>query len=252
MADVRERTGAARVRERLADGPVMGTVLAHLRSPAVAVMLQRAGWDFVVLDTECGAWDAGSLAEFCLTARAAGLPAIARIGAARQPGELWQHLDRGASGLVCRGIERPDEVAYVLGAMQHRVRARPPLAVQAAALDDPEPLLILEVNTPRGIASLETLLRSGVDGVFLGGGELCGDACQGDRAGVGLPGELAHAVRACTRAGVACGAYAWDAAHCIEWMRQGMRVMVLGDEATWLLDGSRRALEEIRRAGSPR
>ncbi|MBI2163221.1 MAG: aldolase, partial [candidate division NC10 bacterium] len=44
-----------------AGGVVCGTMISHLRLPAVAVMMKNAGWDYVFVDCEHGSFSPESL-----------------------------------------------------------------------------------------------------------------------------------------------------------------------------------------------
>ena len=60
--------------EREAGGVVLGTMLTHLRQPAVAVLMKNAGWDYVFLDAEHGSFTPPDLLDFCVAARGVSLP----------------------------------------------------------------------------------------------------------------------------------------------------------------------------------
>ena len=53
-----------------AGGVVLGTMLTHLRQPAVAVLMKNAGWDYVFLDAEHGSFTPPDLLDFCEIGRA--------------------------------------------------------------------------------------------------------------------------------------------------------------------------------------
>ena len=70
----------ALLKERLKNGEqVLGTMVTTFASPDIAKILQRCGFDFVIVDCEHGAFTTREAANIIAVARGIGMPALVRI-----------------------------------------------------------------------------------------------------------------------------------------------------------------------------
>jgi 4-hydroxy-2-oxoheptanedioate aldolase len=234
-----------------AGGAVIGTMISHLRLPAVAVMMKNAGWDFVFVDCEHGSFSQESLADFCLAARGAQLPTIVRVPSIHEPQRLYQALDLGATGLLCPQTETKDEVEAILQATRnvHTSWGRYKGSELTAKLNQ-ETMIVLQIESKSAVERLDQLISvPGVDAVFIGPNDLSQT--------LGIPGDAGHpevvkhverALETCRRANLPCGVHTFDVPSAKQWIQKGMRFMACGNEVTWLVDAGLKGSTEIREA----
>lgn len=246
-----------------AGGVVLGTMIGHLRLPAVAVMMKNAGWDFVFVDCEHGSFTQSDLADFCIAARGVNLPTIVRVPSIREPQRLYQTLDLGATGLLCPQTETTQEVEAILQATKYHPLGQRGMATrnvhtswgrykgsELTARLNQETMIVLQIESQRAVENLDRLIAvPGVDAVFIGPNDLSQT--------LGLPGDpsapevvryVERALEICRRVNMPCGVHAFDVAGAKQWIQKGMRFMACGNEATWLVDSGQKAAAEIREA----
>jgi 2-keto-3-deoxy-L-rhamnonate aldolase RhmA len=83
----------------LAKEPLLGAFLTE-PSATMAEVLAQAGFDFVVLDTEHGIWDAPGVASTIRACDAAAIPAVVRVPGCQSVSEAGRALDAGAAGTL--------------------------------------------------------------------------------------------------------------------------------------------------------
>lgn len=244
-----------------AGGGVIGTMISHLRLPAVAVMMKNAGWDFVFVDCEHGSFSAESLADFCIAARGVQLPTIVRVPNIHEPQRLYQTLDLGATGLLCPQTETKDEVEAIIQDTKYFPMGTRGMSTrnvhtswgcykgsELTARLNQETMIVLQIESAKAVEHLDRLISvPGVDAVFIGPNDLSQT--------LGIPGDAGHpevvkyverALKTCRRAHVPCGVHTLDVATAKQWIQKGMRFMGCGNEVTWLVDAGQKASTEIR------
>ncbi len=242
-------------------GVALGTMIVHLRQPAVAVMMKNAGWDYVFLDAEHGTFHPAAIADFCITARAVGLPVIVRVPGTSDAQRLYQTLDLGATGLLCPQSETVEQVEFILHATKYYPMGQRGMSLrnvntfwgkhksaEVTTRLNQDTTIILQVETKQGVENLEKMLKvAGVDGVFVGPADLSQT--------LGIPGDTAHpevqnyvgrVFEVCHEANIPCGIHTYDVETCGKWIAKGGRFMCLGNDAMWLQDGAQQALAQVR------
>jgi 4-hydroxy-2-oxoheptanedioate aldolase len=252
------------LKETLQSGGVaLGTMIVHLRQPAVAVMMKNAGWDYVFLDAEHGTFYPAAIADFCITARAVGLPVIVRVPGTNDPQRLYQTLDLGATGLLCPQSETVEQVEGIMHATKYFPAGQRGMSLRnvntfwgkhkpsdVTTRLNQDTTIVLQVETKQGVENLDKMLKvPGVDAVFVGPADLSQT--------LGIPGDTAHpevqkyvarVFESCHKAGIPCGIHTYDHATCTNWIQKGGRFMCLGNDAMWLQDGAQKALADVREA----
>ena len=246
-----------------AGGVVLGTMIGHLRVPAVAVMMKNAGWDFIFVDCEHGSFTQSSLTDFCIAARGVNLPTIVRVPSIHEPQKLYQTLDLGATGLLCPQTETREQVEAIIHATKYHPMGQRGMATRSVhtswgkykgseltARLNQETMIVLQIESKRAVENLEKLITvPGVDAAFIGPNDLSQT--------LGLPGDptapevvkyVEQALATCRRSNVPCGVHTFDIAGAKQWIQRGMQFMACGNEATWLVDSGQKATAEIREA----
>jgi 2-keto-3-deoxy-L-rhamnonate aldolase RhmA len=252
---------ANKVKRALMNGEVqVGTWVNTLRTPQIAQMLATAGFDFMYIDMEHSAFSIETVGDLCFAGLAAGLVPIVRPSA-KDPHLLTRPLDNGAMGLLIPHVDTRPEAEGVVKAIRF-----PPLGERGMNLmgvhtgfarargDDyvtathSETLLLVQIESDRGIANLEQILSvDGVDGAVIGRADLSTD--------LGLPGQTSHPevvrrvemmIAACQRHGKIPGLLVQDVASAKEWIAKGIRLVPYANEAGILITAAARAIGEMR------
>jgi 2-keto-3-deoxy-L-rhamnonate aldolase RhmA len=97
---------------------VLGTFIKIPTSHTIEIV-GLAGFDFVVIDQEHGAFDRSALDIACLAARAAGIAAIVRVPEANASA-IMAALDCGANGVMVPHCDSPTKARSIAAACRHR------------------------------------------------------------------------------------------------------------------------------------
>lgn len=230
--------------------PRVGTFVS-LGSPE-ATAIVSTGLDLVLVDAEHGiGGDRLLLAQL----RAARCPH--RWVRVRQLEDAPKALDLGAGGVVVPRIRSAAEVAELVRICTYPpdgVRGLGPSAANLYGLLMREQLmsgprhgeLWPQIETLEAVEALPEILalEPGPTGVFIGPGDLS--------AALGHPGELEHpevrkvvgrVVDACTAAGRRFSIFSLNRADAERWIERGASAVVVGSDATWMMEGARTVWE---------
>jgi 4-hydroxy-2-oxoheptanedioate aldolase len=138
-----------------------------------AEVMGRAGFDWVILDTQHGAIGWPALTGVLQALDLGGTPALVRTGA-NDPAQIGRALDLGAVGVVVPMVSTASQARAAAEATRY-----PPLGVRSfgpvrsfyGAPDEtrPEPLCLVMIETAEALGNLEAIAAvEGVDGLFLG------------------------------------------------------------------------------------
>ncbi|MFC2016552.1 HpcH/HpaI aldolase/citrate lyase family protein [Chloroflexota bacterium] len=169
------------------DHPLLGSFIG-IPSPPLIEMLGHAGYDFVVLDAEHGAFSEESIEDCLRAAMAVNVPCIVRI--AELEAKLIQYaLDSGADGIQVPCIETPSQANMVVQfshfppvgkrgygsttrAAAFGFRPRPQVRDAAQR----ELIVNIQIESKAGVENLPAILETkGVDVVFIGTSDLSMD-----------------------------------------------------------------------------
>jgi 2-keto-3-deoxy-L-rhamnonate aldolase RhmA len=249
------------VKKALKEGKVqIGCSFSQLRSPEVATILGKAGFDWTYLDSEHGGFDLETLQDLCRAAVAAGMMPIVRI-ADVQYSLVARALDCGGMGILLPRIESPEALARAVSWAYF-----PPLGVRGYGLTAPHvnyeaatmPQIIENRNTNTIVAfQIETkvalerrdelLAVAGIDAVMVGPADLS--------ISLGIPGEFEHpnlieAVEqirdSCLKHGVAPGIHMRALPNAKFWKERGMLFLSTGSETGFLFDKASESVKALR------
>lgn len=242
--------------ERIKAGQAVGCLWLSSGTPAIAELARDAGVGAVVFDVQHGLWERASLEWGIGLLR--DTPALVRV-ARNAPELIGAALDAGACGVIVPLVNTAQEAAAAVAAAHfppHGIRSgggiRPLRAlaeyVERAAA---ETLVCVMIETQQGVENIDEIVRTpGVDLVFIGPGDL------GLSFGVHDVAALEDAVMkvrdACATAGLACGIYCFGPEAAAERIRQGFRLVTIGDDIGLLrrgLAGATAAFEKGLRHG---
>ena len=226
--------------------------------PDVTEMLAHQGFDWLLFDLEHGPLTIESLQRLLQPMN--GSPAAALVRTPPEQGSLaGRALDCGADGVVFPLIGDRSQAEAAVDACKY-----PPLGsrgmgprrsagygrIEAEYLRSANDRTVvgIQIETGDAIERVDQILSvPGVDVALLGLGDL--SANLGCHLQFGAPEVIAAVetvLEACRRHDVLPGmAYAHDAATARAWIEQGFRMVGVGSDDVFLLDGSRRALDGL-------
>ena len=201
------------LRQRLGAGhTALGTFVVELRTPAVARFLQQGGFDFMLIDTEHGQFDAAEISEHIRAGKRWGVCPLVRVSGPER-GEVMRALDGGAEGIMvpmCQSVEDAERaVEYskyppVGQRGAHFVRPHTEFAPPANLGDymeeaNRELLTIVQIETAAAVERVDEIAAvEGIDMLYMGPGDLS--------VAFGVPGQVTHpeVMAAAAEMGKAC------------------------------------------------
>lgn len=243
-------------KRRMLEGkPGIGVIVA-LGSPVAGEILSRAGFDFVLVDNQHGAWDdASSTVAF----RGIHLGSAVPMARVRKNDfyDIGQLLDRGALGIVVPMIESAEEAE----AAAHAVRYPPrggrswwPLQAGFYGSDygewiDDEVFLAVQIESEQAVNRAEEILAvDGVDGCWVGPTDLgrsMGIDPSTPEGAQALETAILHVLEVCRAANKIPGIAALNDAH--YWIERGFLFVTAGSDVDFVTDGAREALHALQR-----
>jgi 4-hydroxy-2-oxoheptanedioate aldolase len=237
---------AQRLKRQIADGePCLGTQLTSF-DPAAAEILARAGFDWVVVDTEHSAHTTitvKGILQAMAGSGAAGLVRPLRLDARM----IGRYLDIGALGVLCPFIETAEQAAELVSACRYPPAGRRGFGPRRAggygfdsgpyfehANDSLVCFIIIE--SVRGVRNAEPILATpGIDGVIMGPMDLSIDlGAYGELDGEAYRSAIDAVWAAAKNTGKAMGMACYDAAEAARWTDAGCRLVMMGGDDVFL------------------
>ncbi|MFQ5407605.1 MAG: HpcH/HpaI aldolase/citrate lyase family protein [Anaerolineales bacterium] len=243
-------------RSRLRRGDLLIGPMLTLGAPEVAEIMAAAGYDWLFVDAEHGAFDPPR-AQATLQAAGPGCPGVVRLPSAD---ETWikKYLDIGAAGVIApqvnsaveaervvrlckyapegtRGVGLARAHEYGLGFQEYIDRANDDIAV------------IVQAEHRAAVADIEAIVRvPGVDAVLVGPYDL--SASMGKPGAVDDPEVRAAIDRvrvACLAANVPVGYFGTDAAAVAPYIEQGYTLIIAGVDSLLMGVGARELVQAL-------
>jgi len=227
--------------QRIKNGTVVYGTCITVSNPQWPALVNKAGLDFVFLDTEHIPLDRSQLAYLCRGYRAQGIAPIVRVATADDT-LVGQAVDAGAQGVVAPYLETEQQIeslVYALkyrplkGALLEQYRAKPetvPDTLQKyLAGYNSGNVAIANIESVPALDNLESLLAvSGLDAVFIGPHDLS--------VSMGLPEEydhpdfekaISHIIKSCRSVGIAVGIhFSQEPDRQVKWAQHGANIIV--------------------------
>lgn len=240
--------------------PVFGTFV-KLSTPAVTEILGLSGFDFVILDTEHGAFSHAEVENAIRAAEVTGMSAIVRVPDVHET-HILHALDAGAAGVQAPSLKSAREAeeaakhvhfhpkgyrgfARVCRAGRYGVAPLPDFFETAG-----QSLFVVHLENLEMLADVEALCASpAVDVVFFGAGDLS--------QALGHPGDSRHAdvqeafetlLTAAAKHGKPVGAVAASAADIDALLARGVRYIVWQSDVAMLNAVARDAVTAFKKA----
>ena len=251
-----------RVKQALREGRVvLGPMVSEIRSPGIAVLLARAGFDLFFIDMEHSCFTTETVSDMILSARAAGISPIVRPPSRTSADSLSRPLDSGAEGLLIPQIQTREDVENVVKWCRYA-----PLGERGMALSrqhtffeagdaretmkrlNEEVLLILQIEHRDALRRLPELLSvPGIDGAFIGPADLS--------TSLGKPGqtedpELLDAgqrlIEVCRDCGIIPGIHTDSVKKARYWIEKGMKLLGFYTDIRLIVEMGQSRVKELR------
>jgi 2-keto-3-deoxy-L-rhamnonate aldolase RhmA len=250
-----------RAKASLAEGRLLvGLMLAEIRQASVMQLLANAGFDFVIIDNEHGAFSTETIADLSRMARILGVTPIVRVPDLAYP-YLAQSLDSGAQGIMLPRVTGPDQVHAALEIIKY-----PPIGKRGCAFNrghtdfragplgenmakaNETSLLLIQVETRGALESVDVIAAiPGVDVLFIGPTDLS--------IALDVPGQadapvMVEAIESVLAAGrrhnVTTAIQANDLAYAKRWAAAGMQMISYSSETGLLTSAGAAGVQAIR------
>ena len=184
----------------------IGFGVSHLRTVAAPALAKAAGYDWLFIDMEHGAFSVHEATQLCLASLTTGVSPIVRV-CTNAFDEGTRALDNGAQGLVIPHIDTAAQAKQVAEAFHYPPQGTrswgggiaqfgflPPPVAQAQAEINKETLIVVMIETAEAVANAEAIAATpGIDSLLIGTSDLSAD--------MGISGQAGHAkVQAAYRA----------------------------------------------------
>ena len=173
----------------------VGVGLRQARTVDIAQIMQTAGFDWLFIDCEHNSMDTDTAAQIASASLAIGITPVVRV-AGKEHWFASRMLDNGAQGIVVPHVDSALEARRVANACRfppigHRSMGgglqqlgfAPMPAGEAARIVNEETLVVVMLESPRGIENCEAIAAvAGIDALLIGTNDLCFE--------MGIPGQF--------------------------------------------------------------
>jgi len=249
-----------KVRAALKRGePVIGTMVAEMRSPAIALLFANARFDFMFIDMEHGAYDLETVADMIKVARLADIVPLVRV-----PDGLYhliaRVLDAGAMGVMVPRVEMRETVERAVAALRY-----PPVGVRGCSSGrgnsdyrggplweftrhaNDNILAVMQIERAAAIDQIDDLLSvPGVDVALIGPADLTISLGAPSPQEPIVQEAIQKVVDAGRRHGVATGIHLRDVEQLRGWRDRGMTMLTYSTEVDFILSGARAGVSALR------
>ena len=251
-----------RMKRALKEGKVVfGPMVSEIRSPGLAVLFARAGFDYFFIDLEHSSFSLETVSDMVMAARAADIPVIVRPSSRKSAEYLSRPLDIGASGLLVPQIQTRQDVENVVRWSRYQ-----PLGSRGMALArqhtffesgntletmgqlNEEILVALQIEHRDAIENLADLLSvPGIDAAFVGPSDLA--------ASLGIPGKtgdpaveeaITHVIKVAEENNVIPGIHTGSVDKARYWIERGMRMIGFCTDIKLILQVSKQSVQELQ------
>lgn len=245
-------------RHRLLHQPLIGTFLG-IGSPISAEIASRAGFDWVLIDTEHGAGDFAALVQQLQAVGCGTSAPVVRVPW-NDPVVIKRTLDAGAAGIMVPYVNDAAEAARAVAAVKY-----PPVGIRGVARStraagfgvqfdqyfasaNDNTLVVVQIETPAAAAVADQIAAvDGVDVLFVGPLDM--------RVNLGWPDQfnpsdfdaaIDSVLSACRAHGKTAGILATPD-QTQSWIDQGMRLVAVGSDSMAILNGFQSFLQSAQK-----
>lgn len=247
------------VREQLKAKQCTVGCFLGLGSPNAAELLARAGFDWLVIETEHSALDSAQVEHMLMAIQGTETVPLVRLPSSA-PVYIQRALDVGAMGIVVPLVRTAEEAKAIVAATRYPpqgTRGFGPLRAAHYMFDTQEYfyranenlLVVLIVETKEAVQNLEAIAAvPGVDALFLGPFDLCLslglDPMKQPHAEV--DGVIERLLSVGQKSNVAIGIHAMTPEQLLKRQSQGFRMISYSTDYMMLADAARAGLAAFR------
>jgi 2-keto-3-deoxy-L-rhamnonate aldolase RhmA len=231
----------------------LGFGAAQLRTVATPLMARAAGYDWLFIDMEHGAFSVDDATQLCTAALPTGIAPIVRVCTGALD-EGTRALDNGALGIVVPHVDTPALAKRVAEAYRFPPRGHrswgggvavygfaPPDVAAAQEEINNEIMVVAMIETAEAVANVEAIAATpGIDVLLVGTSDLTAD--------MGISGQIGHervqnAYRAVTAACAKHGKFAglggvYDETWAKAYIGMGVRFILGGSDASFIMQAA--------------
>jgi 2-keto-3-deoxy-L-rhamnonate aldolase RhmA len=175
----------------------LGFGVQHLRTSATPVLAKAAGYDWLFIDGEHGAFSMQEATQICLAALPTGMTPLVRV-CSDALDEGTRALDNGAMGIVVPHVDTAEQAKRIASQFRFPPRGHrswggpvaifgftPPGMAQAQEEIDREVTIVVMIETPQAVANADAIAAvAGIDVLLIGTSDLTSE--------MGIHGEIGH------------------------------------------------------------
>lgn len=249
-------------KERLREGrAVIGLAQQQIRSAEIPRLLGAAGFDYIFIDTEHGAFNLETVQDIVIAANQSGITPFVRVAELKYS-LVARALDIGAHGIIFPRVEDARLLKEAISWTKF-----PPVGMRGFGIGPPlidyepagmpeiiehansELMNIVQFETVKSLQLIDELLAvEGIDVAMIGPADLS--------ISLGIPGELDHPtlvsaveqfILDCQRNQVIPGIHCRSAEMAMFWITKGMKLVGCGGETTLLMERAQSIITEFRK-----
>jgi 4-hydroxy-2-oxoheptanedioate aldolase len=223
-----------------------------------AELMGRAGFDWIVIDTQHGLIGFDQMLPMLQALSATGTPAFVRVPW-NQPSDIMKALDAGAQGVIVPMVNSKEEAQRAASACRYPPQGirswgptRAALQVSGFGTENANRAVVcmVMIETAEGMAALEEILDvPGIDGVYVGPNDLAITHGMKPDATASTPAHrqlIEKILEACVRRGLTAGIHCSGPETAIRWREAGFRMLNVDNDSAFLRGGAARVLETLR------
>jgi len=241
---------------------LVGLMVIEIRQPSVMQMLANAGYDFVIIDNEHGAFNIETISDLSRNARKVGLTPIVRVPEWSYA-HITQPLDSGAQGIMTPRITEAQQVREILQIMKYPPVGRRGSVVARGHTDlksgpvldamkvaNEESMLVVQIETRQAVEKMDEILSvPGVDVALVGPTDLSVSlGITGEMKNPKLVAAIESTIEACKRHNVIPAIHMNDLELAAHWGSKGMRMVSCNSEVGMMVQAGSAAVAAIRKA----
>ncbi|MBI4006054.1 MAG: 2,4-dihydroxyhept-2-ene-1,7-dioic acid aldolase [Gammaproteobacteria bacterium] len=242
--------------DRLRSGELLIGCLVSLNSPAITEILAEAGFDWLFIDTEHGAFNPEQ-AQSMLQA-AGQCPCVIRLPSGD---EIWikKALDIGAAGIIAPQVHTPEQAKQIVQYCKYSPEGSRGVGIGRAhkygmAFEDyinaanKQTAVILQAESQQAIDNIESIANiAGVDAIFIGPYDLSASlGCIGKVSDPKVREAINKAANSCQRAGIRLGIFGVSTDAVKPYIEKGFTLITVGVDTLFVIKSAKEILAECR------
>jgi 2-keto-3-deoxy-L-rhamnonate aldolase RhmA len=239
---------------------VFGMMVREVRSPAIARIMNEAGFDYIFIDMEHSSFSFETVADICLQARGCDLCTVVRIPCL-EGGWVPRLLDAGADGIMCPMVDSGQKAGKLVELGKYpslgkrgmstgigHTDFKSPNVLEVIETKNKETLLIAQIESVEGITNIDEIVSTeGIDVALVGPCDLS--------VSMGIPFDLNQpelqknidrVIQASAKAGIPSGIHTGTLNVLKDYIRKGMTFITYSTDIDFLLEGGRIAVRQIK------